>query len=151
MQNITWQTDKTSSCSLLLARALHCSVVILLLFFFFLFIFWLSKYTRKCYVLIFKSASHRRICHYYTISDFPNRELSTIELTLYSITRSRPCTCFARCERRPRWCTLNDLPKGGGTPCSCILHVKAGHYHPSLYTWGCRECVFVVCLIAFPR
>lgn len=60
------------------------------------------------------------------------------DLTLYSITRSRPCTCFSRCEGRPWWFTTNDLPEGECSPCRCILcsHVKADHYHLSSYMSG---------------
>lgn len=53
-----------------------------------------------------------------------HKHTHTCALTLYSITRSRPCTCFTRCEGSPRWCTLNDLPEGEGTPCTCILYIQ---------------------------
>lgn len=45
-------------------------------------------------------------------------------LTLYSITRSRPCTCSTRCEGRPWWCTSNDSPDGEGAQCTCIFYIQ---------------------------
>lgn len=107
-------------------------------------VIYMSGRHSYCSVVIFTAlgTSHTARTHVFSTTTASQisqtRSCLLFELTLYSIMRSRPCTCFSRWEERPRWCFPNDLPEGEGTPCSCS-HLRVGHYHPSLYMSGFRD------------